>query len=228
MTTPLLDMLNVTKTYPGPDGGPPVEVLRGVTWQLNDGESAAIVGPSGSGKSTLLNLAGALDVPTSGAVRLGGVNLAEADDTKLARVRRELVGFVFQQHLLMPHLTVLENVLLPLLADQRGAAPEEYARELLDRVGLSSRLHHRPAQLSGGEQQRVALARALVRRPRLVLADEPTGSLDRATALVTTQVLWDLYQALGFALVVVTHSLELASRMARRWTLAEGRLEPLA
>lgn len=225
--THLLELADVAKSYPGPEGGPPAEVLRGVTWQLDDGESAAIVGPSGSGKSTLLNLAGALDVPTAGRVRLGGIDLATAGEKELARVRRELVGFVFQQHLLVPHLTVFENVLLPLLADRRGPLPEGYARELLERVGLTHRLQHRPAQLSGGEQQRVALARALVRQPRLVLADEPTGSLDRLTAATVAQTLLDLHTSLRFALVVVTHSSELAARLARRWTLVDGRLKPL-
>jgi len=184
----------------------------------------AVVGPSGSGKSTLLNLAGALDVPTSGSIRLGGIALTGADDDTLARVRRDVVGFVFQQHHLIPHLTVLENVLLPLLADHRGPVSDERARELLERVGLSSRLDHRPNQLSGGEQQRVALARALVRQPRLVLADEPTGSLDRSTAAKVADVLLDLHRTLGFTLVVVTHSTELAAHMASRWTIADGHL----
>ncbi|MCX7819604.1 MAG: ABC transporter ATP-binding protein [Kiritimatiellae bacterium] len=226
--TPLLEFREVYKSYPGPDGGPPVEVLRGVDWRLEEGEAAVIVGPSGSGKSTLLNLAGALDIPTAGTVRLQGTDLTRADDATLAAVRRECVGFVFQQHLLMPHLTVLENVLLPLLADRRGPVPEEYARELLDRVGLTPRLHHRPAQLSGGEQQRVALARALVRRPALLLADEPTGSLDRTTAAAVASLLMELHTSLRFAMVVVTHSAELASRLPRQWTLHDGRLRPLA
>ncbi len=202
-------------------------VLRGIDLAIGPGESLAIVGPSGSGKSTLLYLIGGLDRPTSGQVLVGGLDLAAQDERALARMRRERIGFVFQAHHLLPQCTALENVLLPTLAGggaNTGGAVE-HARDLLARVGLAERMDHRPGTLSGGECQRVALARALVARPGLVLADEPTGSLDEQTAREVGELLAALNREEGTTLVVVTHSRELAARMDRVLVLTAGRLE---
>ncbi|MBM4157081.1 MAG: ABC transporter ATP-binding protein [Lentisphaerae bacterium] len=226
MSMPVLEIRGATKAYPGPAGGEPVVVLRGLDLVVAAGEAVAILGPSGSGKSTLLNLAGALDRPTSGAVLLEGRDLASLPDDDLARVRNRSIGFVFQQHHLLPQLTVLENVLLPVLADRAAGLPVDRAMALLDRVGLGPRVGHRPAQLSGGECQRVAVVRALVNTPRLVLADEPTGALDARTAAALGDLLVDLNRAEGVALVTVTHSPALAARMGRRLRLDGGALRP--
>ncbi len=226
MPQPILDIRGVTKTYPGPAGGAPVTVLHDLNLQVAAGEAIAIVGPSGSGKSTLLNLAGALDRPTSGVVLLEGRDLSGLADDDLARVRNRSIGFVFQQHHLLPQLTVLENVLLPVLADRSATLPLDRARSLLDRVGLGARVDHRPAQLSGGECQRVAVVRALINAPRLVLADEPTGALDAHTAAALGDLLVDLNRAEGVALVTVTHAPALAARMGRRLRLDGGSLRP--
>lgn len=226
MNTPVLEIRGATKSYPGPAGGDPVVVLRGVDLRVESGEALAILGPSGSGKSTLLNLAGALDRPTSGTVLLDGHDLAALADDDLARLRNRSIGFVFQQHHLLPQLTVLENVLLPVLADRSAPLPVDRARALLDRVGLGSRIVHRPAQLSGGECQRVAVVRALINAPKLVLADEPTGALDARTAESLADLLVDLNRAEGVALVTVTHSPVLAARMGRRLRLEGGALRP--
>ena len=214
----------VTKVYPGPAGGADVEVLNGVSLDIAPGESVAIVGPSGSGKSTLLNLIGALDRPTAGRVLLLGRDLTGLSEDELARIRNREIGFVFQRHHLLPQLTVLENALVPALAERGATPPVDRARALLERVGLASRLDHRPGELSGGECQRVAVVRALVNGPGLVLADEPTGSLDAASAIGLTDLLAELNRAEGVALVVVTHSEALASRMGRTYRLAGGRL----
>jgi lipoprotein-releasing system ATP-binding protein len=204
-----------------------VEVLRGAELELAAGESAAITGPSGSGKSTLLQIVGTLDPPSSGTVRIGGVEPFSLSEPELARFRNRTVGFVFQEHHLLPQYSVLENVLIPTLPhpDTAGGddAPRERALELLDRVGLSHRLEHRPAELSGGERQRVAVARALINRPALLLCDEPTGSLDQATAGAVGDLLLELHHAEPTILIVVTHSLELAGRFERRYALREGR-----
>jgi lipoprotein-releasing system ATP-binding protein len=215
---------NVTKEFP--TRGEPLVVLRGVSLELAAGENVAIVGPSGSGKSTLLNIIGTLDAPTSGRIMLDGEDPAGLDEPALARFRNRNVGFVFQDHHLLPQCSVLENVLVPTIA----AGPtrrETYrrAQTLLERVGLTDRLEHRPAELSGGERQRVALARALVNRPLLVLADEPTGNLDRTTAERVAELLLDLQQQEGTMLILVTHSVRLAERMSRTLELDEGRLK---
>lgn len=232
MTQPILDIRDVTKTYPGPVPAEPVTVLRNLTLEIAPGEAVAIVGPSGSGKSTLLNLAGALDRPTTGSVFLEGRDLAGLSDDDLASVRNHSIGFVFQQHHLLPQLTVLENVLLPVLADRTAKLPMDRARMLLDRVGLGSRMDHRPAQLSGGECQRVAVVRALINTPRLILADEPTGALDAHTAAALGDLLVELNRTEGVALVTVTHSPALAMRMGRHLRLEDGALhahsEPVA
>jgi lipoprotein-releasing system ATP-binding protein len=213
----------VSKEFP--TRAEPLVVLRGVSLALKPGENVAVVGPSGSGKSTLLNVIGALDWPTSGRVTLDGQNAAELDEPSLAGFRNSKIGFVFQDHHLLPQCTVLENVLVPCMA-QGPVAPEAVrrARELLDRVGLGDRLEHRPAELSGGQRQRTALARALVNRPALLLADEPTGNLDRTTAEAVGELLLELQRQENMMLVVVTHSRRLAGRMSRQLELDEGRL----
>lgn len=217
----LLELTSVRKSY----SSPPVEVLRDIHFQLADGEAVAIVGPSGSGKSTLLNILGALDRPTQGRALFDGRDLSALTEPELAAIRNQQIGFVFQLHHLLPQCSVLENVLLPTLAAATPdpAAPER-AAQLLERVGLQHRLEHRPGQLSGGECQRVAVARALINRPRLLLADEPTGALDHANAVSLGQLLIELNKEQGVALVVVTHSLELAARLPRRLELRDGAL----
>ncbi len=214
----------VTKSYP--TRAEPLEVLRGVTFELSAGENLAILGPSGCGKSTLLYIVGTLDAPTTGRVSLAGSNPFDLSEPRLAAFRNHKIGFVFQDHYLLPQCSVLDNVLVPTLADGRPT-PEavERARMLLDRVGLSKRLDHVPAELSGGERQRTAIARALVNRPALLLADEPTGNLDRATAATVGRLLLELQALERTMLIVVTHSLELAGLLARRMELNAGRLE---
>lgn len=208
-------------------GGERVEVLSGVSFDLAAGQALAVTGPSGSGKSTLLHIIGTLDRPSTGSVAIGGSDPFSLSEPELARFRNRTVGFVFQDHHLLPQYSVLENVLLPTLAfpDGTGAEHERRARELLDRVGLGHRLGHRPAELSGGERQRAAVARALLRRPALLLCDEPTGSLDRVSAAAVADLLFELHRAEGAVLVVVTHSLDLAARFPARRELVAGRLE---
>ena len=218
----MLEVEHLVKHYPAPDG--PLAVLDDVTLALAPGEAIAVMGPSGSGKSTLLNIIGTLDSPSSGAVRLDGANPFELDERGLAAFRNRRVGFVFQDHTLLPQCTVLENVLTPTLVAREGDLSGR-ARELLDRVGLSRRLQHRPGELSGGEKQRVALARALVMRPRLLLCDEPTGNLDHRSAETVASLLLELQSAQENILIVVTHSHELASRLPRVFHLTDGRLE---
>ncbi len=231
MADPLLDLQDVHKAYRSPTGEPGPTILGGVSMTLQAGEAVAVVGPSGSGKSTLLNIIGALDRPDRGTVRLEGEDLAGMDERQLAELRNRRIGFVFQLHHLLPQCTALENVLVPTLAGHAGGGGDEpapdRARALLERVGLGERLTYRPGQLSGGERQRVAVARALVNEPRLLLADEPTGSLDRASADALADLLAELNTDDGVTLVVVTHDRSLADRMARELELREGRLEPL-
>jgi ABC-type lipoprotein export system ATPase subunit len=226
---PLVVLRDVTRRYDAPAGGTAVEVLRGISLEVQRGESLAIVGPSGSGKSTLLHIIGTLDRPTSGTARLNGQDLATLDEAAVARVRNRDLGFVFQAHYLLPQCTLLENVLVPTLAtDDRAlkANAEVRALKLLDRIGLGHRLDHRPGQLSGGERQRVALVRALVNEPKLLLADEPTGALDTASAQALGKLLAEMNREQGVALIVVTHSIELASQMGRVLELREGMLKP--
>ena len=234
---PLLKLSKVTKRYSTANAAADVPVLDGVSLDVARGESLAIVGPSGSGKSTLLQIIGTLDRPTSGRVELDGRDLASLGDLELAEVRNRQLGFVFQSHFLLPHCTVLENVLVPTLAQVGGKSevrnpksevtPETSAtraRRLLERVGLSHRLDHLPGQLSGGERQRVAVVRALINQPQLLLADEPTGALDHASATSLGQLLVDLNREEGVTLIVVTHAVDLAKRMGRVVELREGRL----
>src|SRR3954468_331091 len=206
---------NVAKEYPTP--ADPLRVLTGVSLLLRRGENVAILGPSGSGKSTLLSILGTLEPPTSGSVRLAGKNPFALNEPELAAFRRDHIGFVFLEHHLLPQCTVLKNVLIPFLAN--GSAREEEQRratDLLGRVGLAERLTHRPAELSGGERQRVAIARALVREPLLLLADEPTGNLDRTTAQSIANLLLELQAERDAILVVVTHSEAIAAVLQRR------------
>ena len=224
----LLELQDVVRRFEAPGGGEPVEVLRGVSLAVDAGESVAVVGPSGSGKSTLLNLIGALDRPTSGRVILSGRDLAALSDGELAAVRAREVGFVFQLHHLLPQCTVLENVLLPTLVRAAGADPREArqrAGALLERVGLSRRAGHRPGQLSVGERQRAAVVRALINRPPLLLADEPTGSLDAASAEALAKLLREINEERKVSLVVATHSAELAAGMKRVLRLRDGKLD---
>jgi len=216
---------NVSKQY-STTTGPPLQILEDVSITLTAGENLAIVGPSGCGKSTLLAILGTLDQPTTGTVKLGDENLALPSELELARLRSQQIGFVFQDHHLLPQCTVIENVLIPFLADGK-AGPEDVAiaEHLLQRVGLSQRSLHRPAQLSGGEKQRVAIARALVRRPTLLLADEPTGNLDQATATEVIELLVELQQEHQSIMVVVTHSESLTTKLQRRAMLESGRLK---
>ena len=224
---PLLKLEKVTKHYVAAAGAEPVTVLRDVDLAIGAGESLAILGPSGSGKSTLLNLLGTLDQPTSGHVWLDGVDLSSLREDELAAVRNRKMGFIFQSHHLLPQCSVLENVLVPTLAEAgrelRDGAGER-ARRLLQRVGLEARLHHRPGQLSGGERQRVAVVRALINKPKLLLADEPTGALDRASAHSLGQLLAGLNSEEGVTLVVVTHAADLARQMQRALELRDGLL----
>lgn len=205
-------------------GATTVEVLRGVSFELGAGEALALTGPSGSGKSTLLHLVGTLDQPSSGTIEIDGNDPFTLREPELARFRNSTIGFVFQDSHLLPQYSVLENVLLPALAfPTRPANSTQWARQLLDRVGLSHRISHLPAELSGGERQRVAVARALINRPRLMLCDEPTGSLDSSTADSIARLLFELHQQEANMLLVVTHSLALAERFVRRLELREGR-----
>ena len=224
---PLLKLTAVSKSYASTDGGEPVRVLCDISLALGRGDTLAIVGPSGCGKSTLLNIIGTLDRPGSGEVLLDGQNLAALDDLQLAAVRNRQIGFIFQAHHLLPQCTVLENVLVPTLASGDAAgrdAAMTRAKKLLDRVGLGSRLSHRPGQLSGGERQRCAVVRALINQPKLLLADEPTGALDRASAQTLAQLLLDLNREENVTLIVVTHAPDLAKRMGRVVELRDGKL----
>ena len=224
---PLLKLVDVVRTYQTVEGAAPVSILRKISLELTQGESVAIVGPSGSGKSTLLNIMGTLDRPTTGSVWLDGEDLAKLDEEKLAAVRNRKIGFIFQAHHLLPQCTVLENVLVPVIpskvAEEKRLAAIR-GKQLLERVGLGERLSHRPGQLSGGERQRVAVVRALINQPRLLLADEPTGALDRASATELAKLLLELNREEQVTLVTVTHAPELARQMSRVLTLRDGLL----
>jgi lipoprotein-releasing system ATP-binding protein len=222
----VLEVVGLSKHYETPAGK--VVVLSGVGLRLEAGDSASIVGPSGSGKSTLLHILGALEPPSAGSMRLNGTDPYALSDRQLAAFRNRQVGFVFQDHHLLPQCSVLENVLIPtLVASSDGESPRSRALELLDQVGLSHRLHHRPGELSGGEKQRVSLARALVGHPQLVLCDEPTGNLDHEATAAVADLLFELHRLQRTILIVVTHNLDLARRFAATYRLSDARLQPL-
>lgn len=225
MLPPMLaELSNVTKSYRSDAGAVPV--LNGISLTIAEGETVAITGPSGCGKSTLLNLLGALDQADSGEIRVAGRDLTKLDAQQLAEFRNTTVGFVFQLHHLLPQCTVLENVLVPSIVrkDADRAALRARAAQLLGAVGLSHRLDHRPGQLSGGERQRAAVARALINSPKLLLADEPTGALDRASAERLADLLAEVHQREKITIVMVTHAPELARRMGRVLGLVDGKL----
>jgi len=219
----MLEATNISKDYPTPQG--PLNILSDVSLKLSVGDAVSIMGPSGSGKSTLLYLLGALEPPTSGRITLDGQDPYALKEKELAAFRNQKVGFIFQDHCLLPQCSVLENVLTPtLVAVSDGNNAAERASELLTSVGLDSRLDHRPAELSGGEKQRVALARALIMKPRLLLCDEPTGNLDHKSAEVVASLLFNLHKEQETILIVVTHSAELAARFPMRFELHEQQL----
>ena len=224
----LLELRNISKKYEIPSGEGHTTVLRDVSLQITQGESVAVVGPSGSGKSTLLNIIGALDKPTSGVVTFAGKNLADLDDAELSQIRNREIGFVFQLHHLLPQCTVFENVLIPTIPpglEKKDEDVQERARNLLRGVGLEKHRDYFPAQLSGGEMQRVAVIRALINRPKLVLADEPTGSLDRESSGNLGQLLVKVNKEEGTTLITVTHSIEMARLMDKVYRLQDGILE---
>lgn len=221
----MLELVHVSKSFESPVAAGSIGVLKDITLKVEKGNSLIIVGPSGSGKSTLLNIIGALDRPTDGSVILDGNNLAELDDNKLAEIRNRDIGFIFQLHHLLPQCTVLENVLIPSLADKNRFPKEDTqkrAKELLERVGLKDFLQYRPGELSGGQRQRVAVARALINKPKLLLADEPTGSLDKDASQNVADMLVELNRSEQVTLIVVTHSLELAKRIGYVMELNNG------
>ena len=223
----MLELKDVVKEYPGVGGGEGLRVLDGISLRVETGESMAVVGPSGSGKSTLLNVIGGLDKATSGQVLLDGDDLGVLGDELLAGVRNKRIGFVFQLHHLLPQLTVLENVLVPTLAGiTRSSKKEntERAESLLERVGLADWSGHRPGELSGGQMQRVAVVRALINEPSLLLADEPTGSLDRKASDNVADLLAEMNESFGVTLITVTHSMELAERMGKVLKIEDGQL----
>lgn len=215
----MLKVERLTKTYPATSGE--LTVLREVSFSLSAGDSLAIVGPSGSGKTTLLGLCAGLDLPSDGEVELAGESLSGSGEDARAKIRNQHVGFVFQSFQLIPTLTALENVLVPLeLRGESGRDPE--ARALLDRVGLGDRTDHYPIQLSGGEQQRVALARAFINQPKILFCDEPTGNLDGENAIAMADLVFEINRERGTTLVLVTHDLELANRCHRTLRLKNG------
>jgi lipoprotein-releasing system ATP-binding protein len=218
----VLKVENVSKEYPAPRGT--LKILSDVSLSLSRGDAVSIMGPSGSGKSTLLYVLGALEPPTSGSVTLDGQNPFQLKPKELAAFRNKQIGFVFQDHCLLPQCSVIENVLTPTLVAQSNNGYEKRARDLLQQVGLIDRLEHRPGELSGGEKQRVALARALIMKPQLLLCDEPTGNLDHDSAESVASLLLELHQAQQTILVVVTHNAELAARFPQRFAMIDQQL----
>jgi len=221
----LLKVENVSKDYPSPRGV--LSIVSDVSLTLSRGDAVSIMGPSGSGKSTLLYMMGALEPPSRGTITLNGQNPFQLDEKALAAFRNKEIGFVFQDHCLLPQCSVIENVLTPTLVSANSADSENRARTLLEQVGLGDRLVHRPAKLSGGEKQRVSLARALITKPQLLLCDEPTGNLDHKSADVVASLLLELHRLQETILVVVTHSAELAARFPSRFELTDQHLRKL-
>ena len=222
----MLKLENVSKNYRTAEGSAPVPVLRNVSLEVAPGESLSIMGPSGSGKSTLLNIIGTLDYADSGKIWLGGKDLSAQNEEALASIRNHEIGFIFQAHHLLPHCTVWENVLVPTLADKAANKSDTTARaeRLLKRVGLDHCTGHRPGQLSGGERQRVAVVRSLINKPGLLLADEPTGALDRSSAEELGKLLTELNREENVTLIVVTHAADLAKQMQRTFEIQNGQL----
>lgn len=227
----MLELIHVSKSYGSTGGADEVHVLDDINISVAEGESVSIVGPSGSGKSTLLNLIGTLDKATSGRVIFDRRDLSKLEDGELAGIRNREIGFVFQLHHLLPQCTVLENVLIPTLAGRSASVDkqaEQRATELLKRVGLADRMNHRPGELSGGQRQRVAVVRALINKPKMLLADEPTGSLDRESAESIGELLVRMNRSESVALIMVTHSISLALRAERIFELKDGLLKERA
>jgi ABC-type lipoprotein export system ATPase subunit len=222
----LLELKGVTRTFASAPGSP--EVLKGVDFSIDAGESASVVGPSGCGKSTLLNLIGTLDKPTSGTITFDGRDVQSMNDTDVAAFRNRSIGFVFQLHHLLPQCTAIENVLVPTLVNADSKDAQSRAEQLLERVGLKDRMHYRPGLLSGGERQRVAVVRALINQPQLLLADEPTGSLSPDGAMELAHLLLELNREENLALIVVTHSVAIAETMDKVYTFADGKLSQQA
>jgi len=222
----VLEVKNLSKQYPTGRGD--LSILSDVSFTVARGDSMSIMGPSGSGKSTLLYVLGALEPPNEGTVTLDGRDPFKLNESELAIFRNKCVGFVFQDHLLLPQCTVLENVLVPTLVGDSNTRVTERAIELIDQVGLGDRVDHRPAELSGGERQRVSLARALIQQPPLLLCDEPTGNLDRDSADIVASMLFDLHREQNTILVIVTHNTDLAARCSVRFRLNSQRLETVS
>jgi lipoprotein-releasing system ATP-binding protein len=223
MISPVIECLELAKTYA--DGGLETQVLSDINLTINKGDKTAIVGSSGSGKSTLLHLLGGLDQASSGSIKIQGQDIYQLSAAKLSQLRNQSLGFVYQFHHLLPEFTAVENVAIPLVIG--GQAPkhaQQEAAELLEKVGLGHRLSHKPSELSGGERQRAALARALITKPACLLADEPTGNLDHHTANAIFDLILELNESLGTALVIVTHDRDLAARLDKTLTLMEGKL----
>ncbi len=224
MSSPVLQAIDLHKKFI--QGDLDVTVLNGVRLDVANGESIAIIGASGSGKSTLLHLLGGLDVPTSGEVSINGQPLSKLPESERGRLRNDAIGFVYQFHHLLPEFTALENVAMPgLIAKEQPGISLAKAQACLDKVGMSHRLHHKPGELSGGERQRVAIARALLRKPKLLLADEPTGNLDEKTANQVFDLMLELNREIDTSLILVTHNQQLAERMQRSYQLHEGSLQ---
>ena len=224
----MLELEHVTKSFESPVESGSVCILKDISLKVEQGKSLVIAGPSGSGKSTLLNIIGALDRPTDGKVLFDGKDFAQLNDTELAKIRNEKIGFVFQLHHLLPQCTVLENVLIPTLADKKRFSQEQTQKravELLEQVGLKDYLQYRPGEISGGQRQRVALARALINKPKLLLADEPTGSLDKDSSKNVADMLIKLNKVEQVTMIVVTHSLELAEEIGDVMELNDGVLK---
>ncbi len=220
---PVVQVENLEKSYHL--GKVTVNALRGVSLSVREGEFVVVMGPSGSGKTTLLNIIGTLDKPSSGQVLIDGQDISRLNDRQLTRLRRYKIGFVFQFHNLIPVLTALENVQLPMqMSGVKSKTSEERARELLDHVGLADRLNHLPDELSGGEQQRVAIARALANHPRIILADEPTGDLDTKTGSEVVQIMYDLTKQENAAVIVVTHDPLIAEKAERLFEMRDGKI----
>ncbi len=226
MNETIISLENVSKTYPVPDDKDGLKVLRGITLSVEKSQTVAVTGPSGSGKTTLLNMMSGLDLPTEGKVNVAGQELSSMFPDDLALFRNRNLGFVFQAHCLLPQCTVIENVLLPSIVEQREKhdVVRDRALRLLERVGLDRKVNTFPGRLSGGECQRVAVVRALINQPKIIMADEPTGSLDNATAIVLAKLLIELNEELGTTLIVVTHSDMVADLMKRKFRLADGKL----